>query len=178
MIGVRFFTLLCLAAAALLPHAAAATAPLQVGEPAPAFTLPDADGKAHQVGEWRGHWLVLYFYPRDDTPGCTAEAQNFRDSLPAFAAVNANIVGISLDDGASHRAFADKQHLPFTLLSDPGGTVALRYGSLTNLGIMHFAKRQTYLIDPEGLVAKVYLKVDPAEHVQQLLADIRSLANP
>ena len=99
-------------------------------------------------------------------------------STPAFAAVNANIVGISLDDGASHRAFADKQHLPFTLLSDPGGTVALRYGSLTNLGIMKFAKRQTYLIDPEGLVAKVYLKVDPAEHVQQLLADIRSLAKP
>jgi peroxiredoxin Q/BCP len=173
----RSLLIACLAFIALTP-AAAASEPPQVGAPAPAFSLPDADGHMHNLSEWHGRWLVLYFYPRDDTPGCTLEAQNFRDQLPAFAAAKAAVVGVSLDDGASHRSFADKQHLPFTLLSDSGGTVSQRYGALTNLGIVRYAKRQTYLIDPDGLIAKVYVKVDPAAHVGQLLADIRQLATP
>jgi peroxiredoxin Q/BCP len=110
-----------------------AAAPVE-GSVAPDFSLPDASGKERRLADWRGRWLVLYFYPKDDTPGCTTEARNFRDRLERFAAQKAEVVGVSLDDGASHRAFADKHRLPFTLLSDAGGTVAKRYGALSDFG--------------------------------------------
>lgn len=147
----------------------------QAGSPAPAFTLPDSQGKLRQLADWRGQWLVLYFYPKDDTPGCTREAINFRDRLGEFAALKAQVVGVSLDDGASHQAFAEKQRLPFPLLADAGGQVAQRYGTLTNLGFMKFAKRHTFLIDPEGRVAKAYLKVDADTHADEVIADLKAL---
>lgn len=147
----------------------------QPGAAAPDFALPDAEGKLRKLADWRGQWLVLYFYPRDNTPGCTTEAANFRDAVSEFAALNAKVVGISTDDGASHRSFALEQSLPFALLSDAGGTTAQHYGALTNLGIMKIAKRHTYLIDPDGRIAKAYLKVDPASHAAELLADLKRL---
>jgi peroxiredoxin Q/BCP len=147
----------------------------QPGMQAPAFTLPDSQGKPRQLADWRGQWLVLYFYPKDDTPGCTREAINFRDRLADLAALKAQVVGVSLDDGASHQAFAEKQRLPFPLLADAGGQVAQRYGALTNLGFMKFAKRYTFLIDPDGVVAKTYLKVDADTHVAEVIADLKAL---
>ncbi len=155
-----------------------AIAPPGPGTPAPDFALPDASGKQHRLADWRGRWLVLYFYPRDDTPGCTTEARHFRDSQDRFAALKAVVVGISLDDGASHRAFADKHKLPFTLLSDGGGEVAKRYGALSDFGVIRFAKRYTFLIDPDGRVAKAYLKVESDIHAAEVLADLKALAAP
>ena len=146
---------------------------LQAGMAAPDFVLSDASGKSHQLADWRGQWLVLYFYPKDDTPGCTTEAKGFRDTESNFKAIKAKVVGISLDNATSHQEFAGKYQLPFTLLSDPGGEVAQRSGALMNLGIMKFAKRHTFLIDPEGRIAKTYRDVEPSSHAQELLNDIR-----
>lgn len=166
---------LLLGGALLLPLQAGAETPPQAGSPAPEFSLPDANGKIRQLADWRGQWLVLYFFPRDNTPGCTAEAVSFRDASPEFAALKAQVVGVSLDDGASHRAFAEQHRLPFPLLVDTGGAVASRYGALLNLGIIKVAKRHTYLIDPAGRIAKAYLRVEPNAHAQEILRDINSL---
>lgn len=153
-----------------------AAAPPTPGAAAPDFSLPDAAGQARQLADWRGKWLVLYFYPKDDTPGCTTEAKNFRDALPRFRALRAEIVGVSLDDGASHQAFAAKYELPFPLLADVGGGVAKRYGALSDFGVFRFAKRYTFLIDPDGRIAKTYLQVDAARHAGEILADLKALA--
>ena len=166
---------LLLGGALLLPLKAGAEAAPQAGAPAPEFALPDANGNIRQLADWRGQWLVLYFFPRDNTPGCTAEAAGFRDAMPAFTALKAQVVGVSLDDGASHRAFAEQHRLPFPLLVDTGGAVASRYGALLNLGIIKVAKRHTYLIDPAGRVAKAYLRVEPNSHAQEVLRDIDSM---
>lgn len=162
--------LLCL----WLPGLAGAE-PLQAGAPAPAFALPDADGKPRQLADWRGQWLVLYFYPRDHTPGCTAEAAAFRDALPRFTALQARVAGVSLDDSASHRRFAADLKLPFALLADTDGKVARSYGALLDLGVMKFARRHTILIDPEGRIAKIYRDVNPDTHAAELLADLKEL---
>lgn len=148
---------------------------LQPGMAAPAFALPDADGKTRQLADWRGQWLVLYFYPRDNTPGCTAEAAAFRDAQPRFAALKAQVVGVSLDDGNSHRAFAAEHRLPFPLLVDSDGSTARAYGALANFGIVKFAKRHSFLIDPDGRVAKTYRDVDPARHAEEIIADLKEL---
>ncbi len=158
------------------PGAARAAAPPTPGTAAPDFALPDAEGKERRLAEWRGQWLVLYFYPKDDTPGCTVEAGKFRDSLPAFRALNAQVVGVSLDDGASHRAFAAKHGLPFPLLADAGGTVARRYGALSDYGVLRFAKRYTFLIDPDGRIARSYLSVDTGSHAAEVLSDLKAFA--
>ena len=166
----RLLLLLCV----WLPCAVQAES-LQAGAPAPAFVLPDADGKMRQLSDWHGQWLVLYFYPRDHTPGCTTEAAHFRDALPKFAALKAQIAGVSLDDSASHRRFATDLKLNFALLADTDGKVAQSYGALLNLGVMKFAKRHTILIDPEGRVAKIYRDVNADTHAAQLLADLQQL---
>lgn len=158
-----------------MPLPASADGPLQAGAPAPDFALKDGAGKLRRLADWRGHWLVLYFYPKDDTPGCTTEAQGFRDSMTSFAALDAQVVGVSLDDERSHQAFAASQRLSFPLLVDEGGKVARAYGALTNLAVVKFAKRHTFLIDPDGRIAKVYRNVEPAEHAGEILADIQTL---
>lgn len=159
----------------LLAGGARAEAPPVVGSVAPDFVLPDARGKMHRLADWRGRWLVLYFYPKDDTPGCTVEAQGFRDRQHQLDDLKAGVVGVSLDDGASHQAFADKHRLSFPLLADTDGAVARRYGALSDFGIFRFAKRYTFLIDPDGRVAKAYLKVDASRHVDEVIADLTSL---
>lgn len=143
-----------------------------VGGAAPDFRLQDQKGDWHTLEQYRGQWVALYFYPKDDTPGCTTEACNFRDNIFAFRERDAVILGISLDDVESHQEFADKYSLPFSLLSDPEAEVADRYGVVTNLGIAKFAKRQTFLIAPDGTIAKHYEKVDPDTHSKEILDDL------
>ncbi len=117
----------------------------------------------------------LYFYPKDDTPGCTKEACSFRDDLQQLEKLGAKVVGISEDDADSHARFAQKYHLPFPLLADKDGSVADSYGALTNLGLVKFAKRYTFLIDPQGKIAKVYEKVDTSRHSQEIILDLQHL---
>ncbi len=164
-----------IALALLVSAPACAAEPPPPGSAAPVFTLPDARGKSHRLADWRGKWLVLYFYPKNDTPGCTTEAIGFRDRQGQLAELQAQVVGISLDDGASHQAFADKYRLPFTLLADRDGKVSRSYGALSDFGIVRFAKRYTFLIDPDGRVAKAYLKVDAERHADEIIADLKML---
>lgn len=166
---------LLLAAATGLPAMAGDAAPA-VGAPAPAFHLQDQAGAWHDSGEYRGHWLVLYFYPKDDTPGCTTQACEFRDNIFAFRKLSAAVVGISVDDVVSHKAFAEEHSLPFTLLADPTKQTAESYGVLHSvLGLMEIAARETFIIDPQGRIAKHYANVDPKGHSQAVLADLKIL---
>ncbi len=145
------------------------------GEAAPDFDLPDQNGVKHGLKEFAGKWLVLYFYPKDDTPGCTREACAFRDDMHTLTAAGAQVVGISVDDSNSHAAFARKYHLPFTLLADNSGEIAARYGVLLNLGFVRIAKRYTFLVDPQGRVARVYVKVETSKHSQEVIGDLKQL---
>ena len=151
-------------------------APPAVGAAAPAFHLQDQAGTWHTLSEYRGRWLVLYFYPKDNTPGCTTQACGFRDNIFAFEKLGAMIVGVSVDDVDSHKQFADEQSLPFTLLADTTKETAKAYGVLHSaLGIMEIAARETFVIDPQGRIAKHYAPVDPKVHSQAVLADLKAL---
>ena len=148
----------------------------KVGQAAPAFRLQDQAGKWHELSDYKGKWVALYFYPKDDTPGCTTQACSFRDNVFAFQKEGAVILGVSVDDVASHKAFAEKHGLPFTLLADAEKTVAKRYGVLKkHLGVLELARRDTFLIDPQGRVAKHYEAVEPEGHSAVVLADIKAL---
>lgn len=147
----------------------------KVGELAPDFELPDQNGVKHNLKEFAGRWLVLYFYPKDDTPGCTQEACAFRDDMHKLTALGAQVVGISVDDSSSHAEFATKYHLPFPLLADKSTEVAARYGALLNLWLFKIAKRYTFLVDPQGKIAKVYEKVDTSRHSAEIIEDLKSL---
>ncbi len=161
---------------ALLALVSAANAEVPaLGSTAPGFSLPDQDGATRRLAEWRGRWVVLYFYPRDDTPGCTTEACSFRDDISLITGLGAQVVGISVDDTASHKAFAEKYRLPFPLLADATAAVARQYGALSDWMALRMAKRYTFIIDPAGRIAKVYLSVDPARHSQEIVADLKAL---
>ena len=165
-----------LAALALLATAGIASAATpSVGQPAPAFKLQDQDGKWHSLGDYKGKWVAIYFYPKDDTPGCTTQACSFRDNIFAFNKEGAVIVGISVDDVASHKKFAEKHGLPFALLADADKAVAKQYGVLKNYGVVEFARRDTFLIDPQGRVARHYENVDPKQNVKNVLSDLDAL---
>jgi peroxiredoxin Q/BCP len=146
-----------------------------VGQPAPAFKLQDQDGKWRSLADYQGKWVALYFYPKDDTPGCTKQACAFRDNVFAFDKEGAVILGISVDDVESHRKFAEKHGLPFTLLADADKTVARTYGVLKNFGVMEAARRDTFLVDPQGRIAKHYESVDPEQNSKIVLEDIKAL---
>ena len=154
--------------------ASAGSDPVPVGAAPPDFRLQDQNGKWHTLADHRGKWIALYFYPKDQTPGCTKEACSFRDNFFAFEKLGALVLGVSLDDVKSHEEFAKKHSLPFPLLADPDGTVAKQFGVYRNLGIMKIASRQSFLIDPEGKLVKHYEKVDPAGHTAEILAELRS----
>ena len=147
----------------------------KLGEPAPAFALPDQNGKTRSLAEFRDRWLVLYFYPKDDTPGCTEQACTFRDDLHKLEAMGAQVVGVSVDDVASHLAFARKYNLPFPLLADASGAVAARYGSIRDLVLVKFARRNTFLIDPQGRIAKIYLSANTSRNSQEVIDDLQKL---
>jgi peroxiredoxin Q/BCP len=146
-----------------------------VGSEAPGFRLQDQNGEWHELADYRGSWVAVYFYPKDDTPGCTTEACNFRDNNYAFKAIGASVVGISVDDVESHEKFAAKYKLPFTILADETGATAEAYGVLRDWKLMKIASRQTFLVDPRGVVAKHYEDVDPDTHTQEVLADLEAL---
>jgi len=169
-----FITLLALALLTFRAIGFAGTLP-KVGQPAPDFSLLDAKRQPHKLADYAGKWLVLYFYPKDDTPGCTKEACHFRDDLAQLEKLGAKVVGVSVDDTDSHAKFTGKYKLPFPLLADKDGKVADSYGALTNLGIIKKAKRYTFLIDPKGNVAKVYLSVDTSRHSQEIIDDLKKL---
>jgi peroxiredoxin Q/BCP len=145
------------------------------GDPAPEFELSDQNGQLHSLEDYRDRWVVLYFYPKDETPGCTTEACEFRDNIFAYRELNAQILGVSLDDAESHKAFAENHGLPFPLLADVDGEAATAYGVKTRMFGMTVAKRQTFIIGPDGTIAKHYDKVKPAEHSDEVLADLRKL---
>ena len=150
-----------------------------VGDEAPAFALPDQEGKERSLAEYRGKWVLLYFYPKDDTPGCTIEACTIRDQFKDFKKIGAVVLGVSTDSATSHKKFAAAYELPFTLLADTNKEVVGRYGVFgekkmmgrTYMGV----RRASFLIDPKGLVAKVYEKVRPAEHASEVIADLKAL---
>lgn len=154
--------------------AAAADAP-QDGQAAPDFKLQDQHGKWHTLADHKGQWVVLYFYPKDFTPGCTTEVCTFRDDIIALHKAGAEVLGVSLDDVASHAKFAEKYHVPFPLLSDNTQVTAKAYGVLTSHMGISYARRETFLIDPQGLIAKHYADVDPKENSGQVLADLAAL---
>jgi peroxiredoxin Q/BCP len=145
------------------------------GTKAPSFTLKSQEGKVVSLKDFAGKWVVLYFYPKDMTPGCTIEAHNFQRDQPEFDKKNAVIVGVSLDSVDSHVQFCTKENLTFKLLSDPEHVVVEKYGSLGAFGTMKVANRNTFLIDPKGVIRKVYLKVDPNPHSKEVLAELDEL---
>ena len=143
------------------------------GTLAPDFDLLDQNGKRQRLSDNRGKWVVLYFYPKDDTPGCTTEACNFRDDYFRIRALGAVVLGVSLDDVTSHKEFAEKYHLPFSLLADTKKKVAEAYNVLRGFGPVSFASRQTFIIDPDGAIAKHYEKVRPAQHASEIISDLK-----
>jgi len=147
---------------------------LVVGRKAPAFSLPDQDGQTVKLSDLKGQWVVLYFYPKDDTPGCTVEACSFRDAYEDFKEAGAEVVGISSDSAAAHRAFADRHKLPFLLVADEGGRVRKLYGVPSTFGL--FPGRVTYVIDPEGVVRHIYSsQLRATNHSRESLAVARAL---
>jgi peroxiredoxin Q/BCP len=151
----------------------------KVGDRAPDFSLPDQDGKVHTLSHYAGKWVLVYFYPRDNTPGCTTEACAIRDDFDNFEKIDAVVLGISTDSVASHKKFADEYKLPFTLLADTEKEVVKAYGvygEKSMMGKMFMGvKRSSFLIRPDGTIAKVYEKVKPADHSAEVLADIAAM---
>jgi thioredoxin-dependent peroxiredoxin len=143
-----------------------------VGQVAPGFTLPSQDGSQISLDSFKGKWVVLYFYPKDMTQGCTIEAHNFQRDQAQYDAKNAVIVGVSVDTPDSHKQFCTKEGLTFRLLADPDHKVVDQYGSLGSYGTMIIANRNTFLIDPTGKIVKVWTKVSPQGHSAEVLAAI------
>ena len=150
-------------------------AALKVGDRAPNFSLRDQNNLIHDLNDYKGNWVVLYFYPKDGTPGCTTQACDFRDAVKRIIASKSVVFGVSLDSVESHKLFSDKNKLPFSLLSDETGEIAKLYDSLRNLLVYKTAKRNTFIIDPKGLIAKIYLSVDPKTHSEMVLNDLGNL---
>jgi thioredoxin-dependent peroxiredoxin len=162
---------------------------LKINQTAPDFSLPDQDGKTHKLTDYKGQWVLLYFYPKDDTPGCTKEACSMRDNLPKFGKTKpvspsahrggAKIFGISVDSVASHKKFAEKYKLNFTLLADEEKKVVEKYGvwqEKSMYGRKYFGTvRDSFLINPKGKIAKIYHKVKPELHAEEVLADLKEL---
>lgn len=170
-ISAWFVILLVVATSALSmrSYAADAEAP-KVGDKAPTFTLPSQDGTKISLDNFHGKWVVLYFYPKDMTQGCTIEAHNFQRDLSKYEALHAVILGVSVDSSSSHKTFCTKEGLDFRLLADEGKDVTKLYGSLAPY---QAAKRNTFLIDPEGKIAKVWTGVNPTHHSEEVLAELQ-----
>jgi len=152
---------------------------LKIGRKAPLFSLSDQDDKNHFLKEYIGKWVLLYFYPKDDTPGCTKEACTIADIYKDFKRLGVTVIGVSKDSVKSHKKFAEKYNLPFILLSDPAMEMMDTYGALVEKSMygkpVRGTNRITYLINPEGKIAKVYPNVDPATHALKLLTDIKQI---
>ena len=147
-----------------------------VGKSAANFKLQDQNGNWHSLGQYKGKWTVLYFYPKDNSPGCTQEANQFKALYPQFIQNNAVVLGVSLDDVKSHQKFSEKLALPFPILADNNQQLAKQYGVVRNLGIAQIAKRESFLIDPQGTIVYHYNSVNTQSHAAQVLADIEKLS--
>ena len=152
-----------------------AASPPAVGSLAPEFTLTSQEGAPVSPKDYRGKWAVLYFYPRDFTSGCTVEAHNFQRDLAQYQQKGVTILGVSVDSADSHKQFCNKEGLNFKLLADTDHKVSDAYGSLTNMGVVKFAARHTFIISPDGKVAKVYTDVSPSKHSEEVLAALTEL---
>src|SRR6185437_10167297 len=152
---------------------------LKIGQTAPEFALPDQEEKMHTLKDYRGQWVLLYFYPKDDTTGCTKEACAIRDEFPNFKKLKIKVLGLSVDSVASHKKFEKKYDLPFTLLSDEKKKIVKQYGVWGKKKFMgreyEGTFRTSFLIDPEGKIAKIYEGVDPVSHAEEVLADLKTL---
>ena len=157
----------------LLTLSSSSIAGLKVGDKAPNFALQDQNNITHTLSNYEGQWVVLYFYPKDDTPGCTTQACDFRDAVKRIIASKAVVFGLSVDSVRSHKLFAEKYNLPFSLLADETREVSELYDSLSSF--FKVANRNTFIIDPEGNIAKIYLSVNPKTHSEMVLSDLSSL---
>jgi peroxiredoxin Q/BCP len=152
---------------------------LKIGQLAPDFTAPDQDGKMHTLSDSRGSWTLVYFYPKDDTSGCTKEACSIRDMMPHFKKLSLAILGVSVDSVKSHKKFEKKYDLPFTLISDEDKKIVKAYGvwgkkkfwGREYMGTL----RTSFLVDPEGMIAKIYEDVDPETHAEEILEDLKKM---
>lgn len=175
MLRVVLILLVVIVVVLLVPRLLSHSVTPSVGSVAPQFTLPSQEGTPVSLSDFRGKWVVLYLYPKDQTPGCSREAHNFQADQLKYAEHNAVILGVSVDSVDSHKKFCAKEGLNFKLLADTAHTVTKAYGSLTNLGVAKFASRHTFLIDPDGKIAKVYTSVDPARHSAEVLDHLHQL---
>lgn len=172
MLRIVLLLAVVLALVVLVPRVLSRSATPSAGSNAPDFTLSSQEGSSVSLKDYRGKWVVLYFYPKDQTPGCSREAHNFQVDQPKYAERNAVVLGVSLDSVDSHKKFCAKEGLNFKLLADTDHKVTDSYGSLTNLGLVKFAARHTFLIDPNGKIAKAYTSVDPIKHSAEVLAEL------
>jgi peroxiredoxin Q/BCP len=175
MMRVIIFVLLAVAVVFLAPRLLSRSATPSEGSVAPDFSLTSQDGSSVSLKDFRGKWVILYFYPKDQTPGCTREAHNFQVDQSKYAQHNAVVLGVSLDSLDSHKRFCAKESLTFKLLADPDHKVTSQYGSLTRFGVVKFAARHTFIIDPQGRIAKAYTSVDPARHSEEVLTALTQL---
>jgi thioredoxin-dependent peroxiredoxin len=169
-----FILLLALAAWMPLAHGDETKAPA-AGTAAPDFTLTSNEGKPTSLADFRGKWVVLYFYPKNFTSGCTLEAKNFQSDLAKYEQANAAIVGVSVDTAESHKDFCAKEGLSFKLLSDPDAKVSTQYGSVMEYNGNQLSARNTFLINPDGRIARVFLGVKPAGHSEEVLSSLKQL---
>ena len=161
--------------AAVLSGVRASDAAPSVGTAAPDFTLNSQEGKPVSLHDFKGKWVVLYFYPKDFTSGCTVEAHNFQRDLAQYEQKNAVIVGVSVQDEDSHQKFCTKEGLSFKLLADTNSEVSTQYDSVMNMGVAKLAARHTFLLNPAGVIVKEYMDVQPDGHSAQILADLTEL---
>jgi peroxiredoxin Q/BCP len=175
MLRFVLLVLVVIVAVLLVPRLLSRSAAPVEGSSAPDFTLTSQEGSPVSLKDYRGKWVVLYFYPKDQTPGCSREAHNFQVDQAKYAERNAVVLGVSVDSVDSHKKFCAKEGLNFKRLADTEHRVSDSYGSLTNFGVVKFSARHSFLIDPEGKVAKAYTSVDPVRHSQEVLEDLDTL---
>jgi peroxiredoxin Q/BCP len=178
IIGILIAAIVLLVAVAVVRAKYRGVPAPSAGTPAPDFTLNSQDGQPVSLHDFRGKWVVLYFYPKDFTSGCTKEAHNFQRDLAQYELKNAVILGVSGQDENSHQRFCTKEGLRFKLLSDTAYVVSSSYGSLVDLRVAKLSTRHTFLIDPDGVVRKVYLNVNAEKHSSEVLADVTALQQP
>jgi peroxiredoxin Q/BCP len=170
-----FVLVLTVVAVCALRQVSASSEMPSVGATAPGFTLTTNEGKQASLRDFKGKWVVLYFYPKDFTGGCTLEAHNFQRDLEKYTAINAVILGVSVDSAESHKSFCAKEGLNFKLLSDADAKVSGQYGSIMEYNGSKLSARNTFIIDPKGNIAKIFAKVSPAGHSEEVLAALAAL---